>query len=344
MFSVCEEPLVLSGTSALAFVWKGDALYTRTIANYDGGRSKQDQAWTSFVLPSRDPYSLPSMETFGEFLCSSLTFTKCLKEIRVYVNKNRRMVIHKTLIQEPAAVKIQKNSNWWKNDGAVLTSPNGLFSLQDEQSLLESIYHFQVELDGEIGSVTARYLSAVAKTKIPPTMVNRMERVMKKKPPSKLEVQLFLSNQSVDDSPMHSKRARRIVQSFLPTDEGRIYIGFRTSQTTGVSAHLCAPFLPTVEREQVDTQDPTLRVFNLELLHFAGITARLVRYVAWSFTFALRLNLNCTISAFLISGSRTRHEGSRFSIRKRSGTTETAGRGIAARDRRETKASLRCTC
>jgi hypothetical protein len=30
-----------------------------------------------------------------------------------------------------------------------------------------------------------------------------------------------------------------------------------------------------VEREQIDTQDPTLRIFNLELLHFAGIVARL---------------------------------------------------------------------
>ncbi|KAG7344022.1 DUF3684 domain containing protein [Nitzschia inconspicua] len=275
MFSVCEEPLVLSGTSALAFVWKGDALYTRTIAHYDSGRSKQDQKWTSFVLPSRDPYSLPNLQTFGEFLCSSLTFTKCLKEIRVYVNKKKRMTIHKTLIQEPIPVKIQKNSNWWKSDGAVLTSPSGLFTLMDEQSLLESIYHIQVDLDGEIGSVTARYLSAVAKTKIPPTMVNRMERVMKKKPPSKIEVQLFLSNQMVDESPSHSKRAYRIIQSFLPSNEGKIFIGFRTSQTTGVSAHLCAPFLPTVEREQVDTQDPTLRLFNLELLHFAGITARL---------------------------------------------------------------------
>ena len=125
--------------------------------------------------------------------------------------------------------------------------------------------------------MSARYLSAVAKTKMPTTMTARMERVMKKKPPSKLEVQLFLRNQVMEDS--LSTNANQILQSFVPSEEGsgRIFIGFRTSQTTGVAAHCAAPFVPTVEREQIDTQDPTLRVFNLELLNFAGIVARLVR-------------------------------------------------------------------
>jgi hypothetical protein len=33
MFSICEEPLVLSGHQALAFVWRGDALWTKTVDN-----------------------------------------------------------------------------------------------------------------------------------------------------------------------------------------------------------------------------------------------------------------------------------------------------------------------
>jgi hypothetical protein len=222
MFSICECPLVLSGNQALAFVWNGDALYTRTINNYD--RPKEDEAWTSFVLPSRDPYPLPSLETFGEFLCSSLTFTKSLSEIRVFVNGKKRLAIHKTQIQEPMPVEIKKNSGWFTKDGAVLDSPSGLFSLKDEQSLLESFYHVQVELDGDTAAMTARYLSAIAKTKIPPMMVARMERVMKKKPPAKLDVQLFLRNQVSEDSPTSSK-ANRIVQSFVPTEEGKIFIG-----------------------------------------------------------------------------------------------------------------------
>lgn len=138
MFSICEEPLVISGSSALAFVWKGDALYTKTSVvntnnNNDVKRrnNKKDNSWTSFILPSRDPYPLPNLTEFGEFLCASLTFTKSLSEIRVYVNDELRLNIVKTLIQDPTPVEIQKNSSWWRSDGAITASPNGIFSLKD---------------------------------------------------------------------------------------------------------------------------------------------------------------------------------------------------------------------
>ena len=254
MFSICESPMVLSGTSALAFVWKGDSLWTKTIDNPD--RPKDDQKWTTFVLKSRDPYPLGSLVEFGEFLCASLTFTKCLNEVRVFVNGKRRMVIQKTMLSEPSVVQVQRSSSWWKNDGAITASPSGLFSLKDVDSLLESLYHIQVTIDGETAAVSARYLSAVAKTKIPPQMITRMERVTKKKPPSRVEVQVLLSNQTVEESEhqsKHAKDASQIIQSFAPRmGEGRIFIGFRTSQTTGLAAHVGAPFVPTVEREAID--------------------------------------------------------------------------------------------
>jgi hypothetical protein len=287
MFSICEEPMVLSGTQALAFFWKGDALWSKTITTVN--RSKIDEAWTTFVLPSRDPYALPNLVEFGEFLCASLTFTKCLGEIRVYVNEKRRITIVKTPLQDPTVVKINlknKHNSWFSrtgksNKGGVVTaSPYGLFELKDDQSLLESIYHVQVELDGNVAAVTARYLSASARTKFPVEMIRRMERVTKKKPPSKVEVQIFLSHdQTIDDDGKRQKKdqdVRRIVRSFSPRiGEGRIFIGFRTSQTTGLAAHLAAPFVPTVEREAMDLQDQTLRIFNLELLDFAGIVMRM---------------------------------------------------------------------
>ena len=123
----------------------------------------------------------------------------------------------------------------------------------------------------------------MARTKIPADMEHRMIRVMKKKPPSKVEVQIFLSHdQTIDDSfgngteKSNQNAVREIVQSFSPRiGKGRIFIGFRTSQTTGLAAHLAAPFIPTVEREAIDLQDQTLRRFNLELLDFAGILMRL---------------------------------------------------------------------
>jgi len=308
MFSICEEPMVVSGQHALAFFWKGDALWTKTITTTN--RPKEDQAWTSFVLPSRDPYVIPDLVEFGKFLCASLTFTKCLNEIRVYVNHQRRLTVVKTLIQEPTVVQINSSKNntssWfsWSNSAGiavVTTSPSGLFALKDDQSLFESLYHVQVELDGDTAATTARFLSGLANTNISADMTHRMERVTKKKPPKKIEVSIFLSHdQTIDgnddgisevdgskrrnySSSLPQKKtekkhraARRIVQSFSPRmGEGRIFIGFRTSQTTGLAAHLAAPFIPTVEREAMDLQDQTLRMFNLELLDFAGILMRL---------------------------------------------------------------------
>jgi len=176
------------------FFWKGDALWTKTITTTN--RPKEDQAWTSFVLPSRDPYVIPDLVEFGKFLCASLTFTKCLNEIRVYVNHQRRLTVVKTLIQEPTVVQINSSKNntsgWFSwssnsNEGGtvVTTSPSGLFALKDDQSLFESLYHVQVELDGDIAATTARFLSGLANTNISADMTHRMERVTKKKPPKK---------------------------------------------------------------------------------------------------------------------------------------------------------------
>jgi hypothetical protein len=78
--------------SALAFVWKGDALWTKTAPNTC---SKEDVKWTSSVLPSRDPYALPNLTQFGELLCASLTFTAQLR------SNQERLSIQKTIVKIP---------------------------------------------------------------------------------------------------------------------------------------------------------------------------------------------------------------------------------------------------
>ena len=283
MFSICEEPLVISGTQALAFMWRGDALWTKTAENVDnqeemgpGGRP-----WTTFVLPSRDPYALPCMEEFGSFLCASLTFTRCLRNIRVFVDGEERLFIQKTQIKEPSLVKPPANSSWFSNDGAQTTTSQGVFYLSNNnKSIHESTYQIDVLLDGDASSIQARYVSAVAKTRITASMASRMERVTKKQPPKEVNVEIFLNagNDDGDDNVNKKKKnkAERITDSFSPQmGKGRIFIGFRTSQTTGLAAHLSAPFIPTVEREAIDLQENTLRMFNSELLEFSGILMRL---------------------------------------------------------------------
>lgn len=266
MFSICEEPLVISGTEALAFVWKGDALWCKVAKH-----NKATTEWTSFILPSRDPYPVPDLCEFGEFLCASLTFTQSLTSLKVFVNGKLRLTIAKTTIQEPTIVEAPKSTSWWRNDGAVTTTPQGIFSLKN--SILESRQLVKVTLDGESSEIQARYVSGQAKTKIPLDMVRRMERVTKKQPPSEVTVQIFIAG---EERLKPTTRASRITASFLPEmGHGRVFIGFRTSQTTGLAAHLAAPLVPTVEREAIDLQDATLKVYNTELLEFAGMLMRL---------------------------------------------------------------------
>ena len=167
-------------------------------------------------------------------------------------------------------------------------------SVQMSVSLRKELYP---EIEFETSIVRARYASAMVKTKIPPDIEKRMIRVTKKNPPKELMVQIFLdaanNNDDVNDSSSSSSKytskvkipklttnkqskAALITDSFSPTSgSGRVFIGFRTSQTTGLGIHLAAPLMPTVEREAIDFVDPALREFNSELLEVCGILMRL---------------------------------------------------------------------
>lgn len=292
MFSICEEPLVISGSEALAFVWKGDTLWTKTAPNNLQPLNDANQ-WTTFVLPSRDPYLLPNLVEFGEFLAASLTFTSSLRQVRVFVNDKERLAIIKALVQEPRPVSTRTSkstaASWfWNRKEAFAATTRGMFSLSSSSSsspaaaaILESVVRITVILTSErnasqeSASIDARYVSAKASTSIPGDMARRMERVTKKKPPPTVTLQVFLNAQSAH-SGKPKTQAERITQSFVPQPgKGRVFIGFRTSQTTGLAAHIAAPFVPTVEREAMDLQDPTLRLFNMELLELTGQLLRL---------------------------------------------------------------------
>ena len=70
VFADCEEPFVSSGKEALAFYWKGDALFTKRLQ-----LSEKQSTNTTFVLPMRNATSpVPQLLSLCQFLASSLTF------------------------------------------------------------------------------------------------------------------------------------------------------------------------------------------------------------------------------------------------------------------------------
>lgn len=274
MFSICEEPLVISGQSALAFAWRGDALWART-----GPVPKPDPPWTTFVLPSRDPYPLPDLVPFAQFLCASLTFTASLTSISLFVNDEQRLSISKNIVQPPVPLIPPRASSWFANDGMVTQSPTGLFSVLGEASAItQSLVAVSVDLDNTSNFLEARFISATANVRVPPDMRRQIVRVTKKQTPPTVKVQVFVDATATPD---HSSSATRnaattVTDAFSPAvGAGRVFIGFRTSQTTGLAAHLAAPLVPTVEREAVDLQNPALRTFNTDLLFVSGMLMRL---------------------------------------------------------------------
>ncbi|KAI0565871.1 Histidine kinase/HSP90-like ATPase [Gracilaria domingensis] len=271
MFSICEQPMVISAGHALAFAWKGDALWTKTAKS----PYPVDQ-WTTFVLPSRDPYSLPDLVKFGQFLCASLTFTQHLNTINLYVDNHKRLSITKTQVKGPTIVTPPKATSWWNNDGAITRSPNGIFSLKRrDEAITETVNEVLVTLDGDQSRILARYVSAIADVMVPDSMERRIFRVTKKSTPPHVNIQVFIDAVARTSSSRRTG-SKAIIDSFSPEmGGGRVFIGFKTSQTTGIAAHLAAPLIPTVEREAIDFQNDALRVYNTELLSIAGIVMRL---------------------------------------------------------------------
>ncbi|KAL3457838.1 hypothetical protein BJX64DRAFT_241189 [Aspergillus heterothallicus] len=72
VFDDCEDPFVSSGKDAMAFYWKGNALFTRRLQLEDKANPE-----TTFVLDYRNDSSpVPSLMQLCQFLSSSLTFVQ----------------------------------------------------------------------------------------------------------------------------------------------------------------------------------------------------------------------------------------------------------------------------
>ena len=57
---------------------------------------------------------------------------------------------------------------------------------------------------------------------------------------------------------------------------GQIFIGLATHQTTGIGMHIFSHLIPTIERENIDLQDPYISRWNEQLLISIGQIIRLI--------------------------------------------------------------------
>ncbi|KAK5656128.1 hypothetical protein OQA88_4888 [Cercophora sp. LCS_1] len=82
VFADCEEPLVSSGNEAMAFYWKGNALFTRKLQL----AADQASSKTTFFLEYRNTTTpIPNLLSIGQFLATSLTFV-ALEKIEFWID------------------------------------------------------------------------------------------------------------------------------------------------------------------------------------------------------------------------------------------------------------------
>ncbi|KAK9702383.1 hypothetical protein K7432_011269 [Basidiobolus ranarum] len=268
LFSICEDPFVSSGSECMAFYWRNDQLYAKRGPREEGS----SDPWTTFVLDLREPMEMPNMDDFRPFLARSIGFTVNLKDISVFLNQHRLLHLSKKMT-DPQPLILPKTM--------YTASPQKIFTLKsvDLQSIqldatMMDISRWKGEVTTSTSSIFLRTASGHLDVKVTKQQATEMERTTKKYPPSQTKIQILYSN--FDDKTATADK-KEIFKDLVPfPEQGRVFIGFPTHQTTGFCSHVAGRFIPTVERESLDFVDKCLQRWNHELLSMAGLLSRIL--------------------------------------------------------------------
>ncbi|RIA98304.1 hypothetical protein C1645_812855 [Glomus cerebriforme] len=278
LFSVCEEPFVSSGGQGMAFYWRGNQLFAKQAPTGDN-----DRTWTTFLMDMREPLELPNIEKFARFLANSLGFTGNLRDVSVYFNDSMVIQLSKGMA-DPILLNTASGFN--------VSSPRGIFHLTSmnirrvQLNIKRLVIPTNMNINQwsslpisnlqiEQASIFLRIANGNMNVKVTNEISAEMDRITKKKPPSKTTIQMIYTG--FDEYGNYNKNISSVFKDLLPyPGQGRIYIGFPTHQTTGCCAHLAARVIPTVERESIDLVEKTLSIYNGEMLRMAGTLCRIL--------------------------------------------------------------------
>ncbi|GIJ89915.1 hypothetical protein Asppvi_008861 [Aspergillus pseudoviridinutans] len=281
VFDDCEEPFVSSGKDAMAFYWKGNALFTRRLQ-----LSEESNPETTFVLDYRNDTSpIPSLMQLCQFLSSSLTFVS-LESIELWLDDwNLLRLVKKTapsvnltipkdietktpqglmkvtgitreVIQVDAAwmrvVEWNPNTSVFRLDGLRDTtgSLRTFFSRLAGQSTQENLAKVEkpdnISVSGDLttvlkASVFLHISTASIQCSVGHSLSSELERATRKPPPKRTTLAILTPSYDTDVASEASTSRSEILSSILPTKAGRVFIGFPTHQTTGLNAHISAP-------------------------------------------------------------------------------------------------------
>lgn len=116
VFADCEEPFVSSGQEAMAFYWKGNALFTRKLVLPQDAADPTQKPKTTFVLDYRNATTaLPNLLSVSQFLATSLTFV-ALQKIEFWIDDWKILDLTKDL-SASTAVSVPRNLDMRTKEG-----------------------------------------------------------------------------------------------------------------------------------------------------------------------------------------------------------------------------------
>lgn len=192
------------------------------------------------------------LQIFTYLLIIQKGFTGNLREVSVYFNE-RCIIQIKKKMSESRPMDIPSGLN--------TSSPKKIFNLKSvdvrnvqldvsrllmpKKSLLSQLT--LNEVPNEETSIFLRVASGHLDVRISKAFSNEMERTTKKKPPNATTIQMmFTGYDEHNSSSDRNEKISDIFKRLLPyPEQGHIFIGFPTHQTTGCSSHLAARLIPT---------------------------------------------------------------------------------------------------
>ncbi|RIA98236.1 hypothetical protein C1645_750373 [Glomus cerebriforme] len=279
VFSVCDEPSIISGGQGMKFFWENNQLITEHgEIDKDGETVDEDQKWTTFTMHLRKPQKFPNVEEFTRFFSKSLGFTNNIKEIIVYFNDTQVIKLSRES-QGQKSIDITSEFNTY--------SPNKTFKLKSldirdirmnvERLLVQKENSEQQSLINDYQREDTFMVLKIADGNLEITVdkdfSDEMKRITKKDLPKYTTIHLMFTEFDGD----YNKIISPTFKNLLPyPEQGQLYIGFQTQQTIGCYSNLSAHVIPSVERESIDLVNKPLKEFNERILYLTGVLCRIL--------------------------------------------------------------------
>ncbi|CAF4923582.1 unnamed protein product, partial [Rotaria sp. Silwood1] len=226
---------------------------------------------TNEIVPTLDLIQLKA------YFTKVLSFTKYINELTIKINGTNIFQVNKT----------RKSLSSMK-----LTSTSKRFNFNNEHNLFRFKSLIQTEQKFSIvnnSSITLNHIDVEAEVIIDKNFHKQIQGVIKKSLPATIHIEfLFPSNNIFEDEQWKilttNNLNNQILKGLIPFkihDEqiipsGQIFIGLATHQSTGIGMHVFSHLIPTIERENIDLQDPYISIWNEQLLASIGKIVRII--------------------------------------------------------------------